>query len=140
MRGEGSSYLGFNQSRLAAEFHLPWDSVGTRRSKKDKGTSLLRNHVGANVARLRDQHPKYRELPNPTARNEALAKDADVSPSQIHRMVNGQLGASIDIIERVAAALNVRPQDLLTPYFVLQPIQAAKDLPQPREIQRRRGT
>lgn len=139
MTADASSYLGFTQSRLAPESLLSWDSVETRRSKKDKGPSLLRSHLGSNVARLRDNHKKYRELPNLTARNQALAKDADVSPSQIHRITNGQLGASIDIVERIAAALDVRPQDLLTPYFVMQAGETPKDLPQPRELQRRKG-
>lgn len=100
----------------------------TRRSKKDKGPSLLRSHLAVNVASLRDHHRKYRQLPNPTARNRQLAKDADVSPSQIHRIIEGQLGASIDIVERIAAALEVRPQDLLTPYFVRQDVPATVEL------------
>ncbi len=139
MSADSSSYLGFPQSRLATGFPLSWDSVETRRSKKDKGPSLLRSHLGANVGRLRDNHKKYRELPNVTARNQALAKDADVSPSQIHRITNGQLGASIDLVERIAAALDVRPQDLLTPYFVVQNVEKPLDLQAPRELQRRKG-
>jgi transcriptional regulator with XRE-family HTH domain len=91
------------------------------------------------VAALRDQHKKYKDLPNPTARNRMLAKDADVSPSQIHRVINKKLGPSIDVIERIADALGVRPQDLLTPYFLRQP--SDQEPPQAdRELRRSRGT
>jgi transcriptional regulator with XRE-family HTH domain len=67
------------------------------------------------VETLRDQ--RYEKLPNPTARNRQLAKDADVSSSQIERVIAGTLGTSVDTIDALAKALDVRPQDLLTPYF-----------------------
>lgn len=110
----------------------------TRRSKKDKGPTLLRTHVAKNVVALRDQHKKYKDLPNPTARNKMLAKDADVSPSQVFRVTNGRLGPSVDIIERLAEALNVRPQDLLTPYFVRESSDQ-DELPANKELRQRRG-
>jgi hypothetical protein len=124
-------------SRVA---YLP---VQTRRSKKEKGGAfLLRAFLAQNVVALRDSHRRYKELPNPTARNRALAKDADVSPSQVHRVIEAQLGASIDVVEALARALEVRPQDLLTPYFHHQPIEqlpAAPMVQEPRELRRSRG-
>lgn len=133
MSADGSSYLGLPQSRLALGLPLALAAVETRRSKKDKGPALLRQHLAANVVALRDQLHKYRHLPNVTGRNRQLAKDADVSPSQVHRVIKGDLGASIDIVERLAAALEVRPQDLLTPYFRIIP----QESPEPKELRRR---
>lgn len=136
MTPDGSSYLGFVQSRLATDRGVTFSPVETRRSKKDKGPSLLRAHLAKNVAILRDRHRRYRALPNATARNKALAKDADVSPSQIHRIINADLGASIDIVERIAGALEVRPQDLLTPYYVREPSNV-REIAAEKELRRR---
>ena len=97
----------------------------TRRSKKDKKPSALRLLLASNVEVLRDE--RYSTLPNPTARNKQLAKDADVSPSQIERVIAGTLGTSVDVLEAMANALRVRPQDLLTPYF--RQFQQADDQP-----------
>jgi DNA-binding Xre family transcriptional regulator len=136
MGADGSSYLGFPQSRLATGLPVDFSPVETRRSKKDKGPSLLRGHLAANVSILRDRHRRYRVLSNATARNKALAKDADVSPSQIHRIIKADLGASIDIVERIATALEVRPQDLLTPYFVREAT-TVREISAPQELRRR---
>lgn len=121
-------------------FPVVKERTETRRSKRDKGQSLLRRFLAGNVVALRDR--KYPALPNITARNKQLAEDADVSPSQVHRVIEGSLGASIDIVERLAMALDVRPQDLLTPYYAHSV--DAKDQPptrpartELRELQRR---
>jgi hypothetical protein len=87
----------------------------TRRSKRDKPQGTLRVHLADNIKALRDL--KYKELLSETARNKALAKDSDVSASQIQRIVKYELGTSVDHIEAIARALDTRPQDLLTPYF-----------------------
>lgn len=72
--------------------------------------------------------------------NKALAKLADTTLSQIQRVVKGESAARLDTIERIAKALEVRPQDLLTPYFVAQ--QKAKygdDNPDSEELRRSPG-
>jgi len=71
----------------------------------------------------------YRHLPNKTARERALAKDAGLAPSQIQRIIKGQVGASIDHIEWLSMALEVRPQDLLTPHFGQSVIARQRDSP-----------
>lgn len=122
---------------------LPFTTVPTRRSKKDKGGSfLLHEFLSQNVVALRDSHPRYKDLPNDTARNRALAKDADLSPSQVFRVIKRELGASIDIVEALARALEARPQDLLTPYFHRQPIEQipASMIQEPKELRRRAGS
>ena len=90
---------------------------------------MLRTVLAQNVVALRDSHRRYKELPHQTAKNEALAKDADLSPSQVFRVTVAQLGASIDVVEALARALEVRPQDLLTPYFRYQPAEHQPDPP-----------
>ncbi len=110
----------------------------TRRTKKDKGTSILRAHLAANVIALRDTHERLRSLPTVTARNQELARLADVSRSQIQRVTKGTLGASIDVVEAIANALDVRPQDLLTPYFKAQPA-TEREIGEARELHRRQS-
>jgi hypothetical protein len=100
-----------------------------RRSKKDRPPAIIQGVLADNVQRLRDR--LWPELPNQTQRNERIAKDSDTSLSQIvcrftlpsfsrQRIINQELAPGIDIVERLATALNVRPQDLLTPYFAAQ--------------------
>ena len=87
-----------------------------RNSKSQLPPPVIRTIFGANVANLRDR--KFHYLPNVTQRNLALAALLKpTSKSQIERIVKGKLGTSIDLIDRLATALDVRPQDLLTPYF-----------------------
>jgi transcriptional regulator with XRE-family HTH domain len=90
-----------------------------RRTKRDKGTSPLRAVLGRNVAALRDA--RYSRLPHETARNKALALAAESSVSQIQRVITGEVGASIDVIDALAVALDVSVIDLLTPYELLTP-------------------
>lgn len=68
---------------------------------------------------LRDQ--RYSRLDNETLRNKALSIAAQTSISQIQRVIKGELGASIDIIDALAMALDVSVCDLLTPYEHLTP-------------------
>lgn len=80
---------------------------------------MIRGIVALNVEQLRDQ--VYSELRTPTARNNRLAEQSGIAPSQIQRIIARDLGTSIDYLEMLAKPLGVRPQDLLTPYFVAQP-------------------
>lgn len=91
------------------------DMPEPRRSKRDKKPGTLRRHLADNLVALRDL--KYRHLPNDTKRNAELAKAADTTLSQIQRIIKCELGISIDWLEPLAAALDTRPQDLVTPYF-----------------------
>jgi hypothetical protein len=90
----------------------------SRRSKKDRPPSLLRSVLAWNLENLRDEI--YSELPSPTARNAALAAAAGTRPSQILRILQQELGCSIDQLDGLAKALRCRPADLLTPYFQRQ--------------------
>ena len=49
--------------------------------------------------------------------NRALAKDAQTVLAQIQRILALELSPGVDMIEQLAGALDVRPADLLTPYF-----------------------
>jgi DNA-binding Xre family transcriptional regulator len=76
---------------------------------------MIRRVIAFNVEALRDK--KFAALPNVTARNKELAKQAGTTLSQIQRVISTDLGTSVDLIERLSGALECRPQDLLEPYF-----------------------
>jgi len=71
--------------------------------------------IGENVLVL--SRRKYSNLSNTTARNRALAKDAETTLSQIQRVIAGEVAIGVDLVEMLAKAFGCRPQDLLTPYF-----------------------
>jgi plasmid maintenance system antidote protein VapI len=88
-----------------------------RNSKSQLPPTGIRWVLAYNLTIMRDE--KFRELPNATARNKALAALVKpTSKSQIQRIIAQKLGTSIDLLERLATVFGVRPQDLLTPYFV----------------------
>lgn len=96
-----------------------------RKSKRDKDPNpVIRKYLADNVAALRDK--QFSTRLSVTARNNALAKESKTTLSQIQRVLSAELGTSIDLIARMAHALKVRPQDLLTPYFAVQPRQTSK--------------
>lgn len=94
-------------------------SYMARRSKTYKQQVVVRAILASNLKALRDQH--YRELDTPTARNKALARDADTTLSQIQRILNSEVGTGIDLLEALAHVFSVKPQDLITPYFSADP-------------------
>jgi transcriptional regulator with XRE-family HTH domain len=93
-----------------------------RPSKKNLPPAKILGYLAENIVKLRDR--KYRHLANDTARNKALAKDVATSPSQIQRIAAGQLAIGVDLLERLADALDVRPADLVTPYFATSALAA----------------
>lgn len=96
-----------------------------RKSKRDKDPNpVIRKYLADNVVALRDK--EFARLLSVTAKNNALAGASKTTLSQIQRVLSMELGTSIDLIARMAHALKVRPQDLLTPYFAVQPKQTAK--------------
>lgn len=115
MEREYEPYLGIPQPHIGTGF--PLVSVDVRRtSKSQMPGSVIRGVLAQNLVALRDR--KWAHLPNATKRNAALAALCKpTSPSQIHRIASQLLGTSIDLLERLAQALEVRPQDLITPYF-----------------------
>jgi DNA-binding Xre family transcriptional regulator len=86
-----------------------------RPSKSHQPQAVIRQVLAFNVEALRDK--KFAALPNVTARNKELAKEAGTTLSQIQRVISKELGTSVDLVERISSALECRPQDLLEPYF-----------------------
>lgn len=85
---------------------------------------------------LRDQ--KYKHLEKVTDRNEKLAKDADTSLSTVQRIAEGAVDIQLDTLYRIAMALDVRPQDLLTPFHTARsPVELAQHPEEARTLQRR---
>lgn len=93
---------------------------------------MIRQVLAFNVEALRDK--KFAALPNVTARNKELAKQAGTTLSQIQRVISTDLGTSVDLVERLATALECRPQDLLEPYFAYN--KAAKTVRVAESLQR----
>lgn len=87
----------------------------SRKSKRLRPPSIARGVLADNVKRLRDL--VFAVIDGETKRNEALAKNAHTTLSQIQRIINRDSGISIDGLEELATALGVTPRDLLTPYF-----------------------
>lgn len=110
--------LGFIQPGTGSKSAIAYGGMG-RRSKKDKLIRPIIGTVAQNITILRDR--VYGDMPHTTARNKALAKDADTTLSQIQRICEGNVALGIDMLEAIAIALKVRPQDLLTPYFASAP-------------------
>lgn len=86
-----------------------------RRAKSLEPPPAIRTHFAENVRRLRDR--VYVAAGSDTERNKALAKAARTSLSQVQRIVGAKSDPGIDALEKFAAALGCRPQDLVTPYF-----------------------
>lgn len=132
MGDDGRPCLGSTQPSTGRNVHLASPAMG-RKSKKDRPPALIQGILGSNVRDLRER--KHRGLPNPTAQQRALAKDAQTSLSQIQRIEAGALAPGIDMLELLANALEVRPQDLVTPYFARIPAESERESPFP-EAQR----
>lgn len=86
-----------------------------RTTKKDRPPSLMRGVLASNLVRQRDR--LYASLPTVTARNKKIAEVAGTTHSQIQRIINQELGCSIDLLDGLAAALECKPENLLTPYW-----------------------
>lgn len=82
---------------------------------------------------LRDSDPELKRLATVTARNKALGMRLDVKLSTVQRILSGLQGTSIDYVEWIAAALNVSPAALLTPYAFTKRGAAPSDQAEPRE-------
>lgn len=55
------------------------------------------------------------EFPHSTDRPEALAKRIGTSKSTIQRLINQEVGGTIDVISQIAMGLRCDPSDLLRP-------------------------
>jgi hypothetical protein len=116
MDREDRPCLGLLQSQSGPIFSIPFQGM-KRNSKSQLPPAGIRWILAHNIVTLRDK--KFQGLPNATKRNQALAELVKpTSKSQIQRIIAQKLGTSIDLLERLAAVLDVRPQDLLTPYFI----------------------
>ena len=73
----------------------------------------MRTILAANLALLADQH--YASMPNLTARQKHLAKEAGVSFSTVQRIMKAETGASLDNIEVLAAVFDLSAYQLLLP-------------------------
>lgn len=99
-------------------------AVPFRSMPRKKGSKIitpqaqrLRKIVGGNIATLIDREFPIAKHQNVTAQQSALAKEVGSSLSSVQRIVKGEVGATMDLIADMAAALGVRPADLLSRNF-----------------------
>lgn len=130
MKADAIPFLGTLQPETGESWSLRYADMGKRKSKSERPPTLIRNYVADNVVELRDKKYPREKFTSVTARQRALAKDSGISKNQLDRITDKSQGTSIDQLEWLAAALGVRPQDLVTPYFtraqVVTPITAKR--------------
>jgi hypothetical protein len=118
MDGNGKPCLGFLQPRsgenLRADY-FPMAERKTRASKRDRRPTIVRSILAQNICALRDR--KWPEEPTITGRNKILAQHLFTGLPQVQRIAKGEVGTSVDYVEWLAEIFEVRPQDLLSPYF-----------------------
>lgn len=124
MGGDRKPYSGCMQPDIGSSAQLASTDMG-RPSKEHVPPPPIRAHLAENVQLLRDR--AFHNKTTVTARNEALAKRAGTSLSQVQRIVKAKAGVSIDALEAFAKALECRPQDLITPYFAYQGVVQRSD-------------
>lgn len=85
----------------------------SEQGKGPKYVSPLRKMVGQNVDGLMAR--KYRGEATVTARQKRLAKDSEVAYSTVQRVINGDVGASVDVLDQLSTALDVSVYHLFLP-------------------------
>lgn len=73
----------------------------------------MRSVLASNLERLLLHH--YKEEPNKTARQKRLAREASVSFSTVQRVMDAEVGLSLDHIESVSRAFGLAAYQLLLP-------------------------
>lgn len=86
-----------------------------RRTKTLKPSRAVVGILAKNVTEFRNLH--YADLPTQTAMNHALARDVQMSCSQVQRVIAGELATGIDAVEAFARVFDVEPYELLIPDF-----------------------
>lgn len=133
MAWEDRPCLGSTQPSTGRSSSLALSHMG-RKSKKDRPPALIQGILAANVRDLRER--KYNALPTATAQQRALAKNAQTTLSQVQRIEAGTVAPGVDMLELLANALDVRPQDLVTPYFARAPLESEIASPFPETPRR----
>lgn len=129
--------LGFLQPKTGLMASVSCARMG-RRSKKDRLPAMVCIVFRDNVVRLRNR--KWAALPDETSMNRALAKACDTTLSQAQRITGVDPPAvGIDFVERIAFVFDVRPQDMLTPYFAAAVAHDSQSDDGPRDPDSRRA-
>lgn len=104
--------FGIIQPALGADAKISSRLMG-RTPKIPKPKSIMRGVIAANVRALMDL--KYRDIEKKTNRVKKLAEEANIGHGSIQRILDGEVGASIDLIENLALALDVSVYQLVLP-------------------------
>jgi transcriptional regulator with XRE-family HTH domain len=103
------------------------------RKKTPKVPGFMRTILAANLKKLLERD--YRDNPN---KPKALAADAGVSLSTVQRIVNAEVGASLDNIESIAAVFDLSPYQILVPNLEVKNPQVIKGATKEEELAYRR--
>lgn len=136
MDGHCKPYLGFSQPSIGFSGAANISGMG-RTTKKDRPPSLSRAVLSWNIANLRDE--VFSDMRSKTARNKKLAEESGTTLSQIQRIIDQQVGTSVDQLDSLAKALKCSPADLMSPYFqrkaaVQQEKQPSEGRPRSQEV------
>lgn len=101
--------IAYNPMNSKTKSHKP-KVVSARSPKRPKVPGFMRHILAANVKSLMDLH--FREQGD---RPKALAAEAGVSKSTVQRILQAELGASLDNIEAIASALHASAYQMLIP-------------------------
>lgn len=97
-----------SDGRLALKTMAKGGKTGVTKRRKAEG--FMRAVVSNNVRLLLAKH-----YPLSTNRTKALAVDAGVSLSTVQRVVAGEVGASVDVLEQIANVFQLSVYQLLVP-------------------------
>ena len=114
MDAESKPFLGSMQPATGTEPLLSCGAMPTRKSKKDKGSWMLRPIVADNL----EEHMEVffrRKHPEVTNRPLWLAKKSKLGIGTVQRTLACRSGASIDTLEAIAKTLGIQPYKLLMP-------------------------
>lgn len=103
--------FGFSQPTIGSRSQLAWGAIMGRK-KTPKVPGFMRTIASSNLSALLTKHYKQTTL---TARQRQLSKDAGVSFSTIQRIMQCDVGASLDNLESIAAVFDLSTYQLLIP-------------------------
>lgn len=122
MDGNCKPSLGFVQPAIGAIDLVLSVEMSTRKSKKDKGTGVMRSVVADNLRRCMESY--FKDKPHVTNRDLYLAEKAEIGLGTVQRTRDCETGASIDTLEALARVLGIAPYEFLIPSPTMQKLLA----------------
>lgn len=105
--------IGIYQPALGAKLNLAFSAMGRAAKTPKPHMFIMRGVLASNVRALMDR--KYGDIEKETNRIKALAKEGSMGHGSVQRALAGKTGLNIDLIERLALALDVSVYQILLP-------------------------